>query len=156
MTRRKSKVRRRFVVRNSGIHGMGVFATTRIPAGTRLVEYKGERLTGAQADNMTTAMAADAQIRVLAVWNLVSCMIFISRSPSLLPPINGLLCIYSPSRQRRLLAPGFVAASSLEAKAGTSPGLTSCDTSSTAGCLHSTRAGTGCCWNAGRGSCCIR
>lgn len=50
MTRKKSKVRRRFVVRNSGIHGKGVFATTRIPAGTRLVEYKGERLTGAQVD----------------------------------------------------------------------------------------------------------
>ena len=46
----KGKSRRRFVVRNSGIHGKGVFATTHIPAGTRLIEYKGERLTEAQAD----------------------------------------------------------------------------------------------------------
>ena len=50
MTSRKSKARRRFVVRNSGIHGKGVFATTRIPAGIRLVEYKGERLTDVQVD----------------------------------------------------------------------------------------------------------
>ena len=46
----KSKPRRRFVVCNSGIHGKGVFATTRIPAGTRLIEYTGERLTEAQVD----------------------------------------------------------------------------------------------------------
>jgi hypothetical protein len=50
MATTKNKSRRRFVVRNSGIHGKGVFATTRIPAGTRLVEYKGERLTAAQVD----------------------------------------------------------------------------------------------------------
>ena len=50
MATKSSKPRRRFVVRNSGIHGKGVFATTRIPAGTRLIEYKGERLTEAQVD----------------------------------------------------------------------------------------------------------
>lgn len=50
MATRTSKPRRRFVVRNSGIHGKGVFATAHIPAGTRLIEYKGERLTEAQAD----------------------------------------------------------------------------------------------------------
>jgi SET domain-containing protein len=50
MVTKKSKVRRRFVVRNSGIHGKGVFATTHIPAGTRLIEYKGERLSEAQVD----------------------------------------------------------------------------------------------------------
>ena len=50
MATSKSKSRRRFVVRSSGIHGKGVFATTRIPAGTRLIEYKGERLTEKQAD----------------------------------------------------------------------------------------------------------
>ena len=50
MATRKSTPRRRFVVRNSGIHGKGVFATTHIPAGTRLIEYKGERLTEAQVD----------------------------------------------------------------------------------------------------------
>jgi hypothetical protein len=50
MTNRNSKRRRRFVVRSSGIHGKGVFATTHIPAGTRLIEYKGKRLTEAQVD----------------------------------------------------------------------------------------------------------
>ena len=50
MATTKSKSRRRFVVRNSGIHGKGVFATIRIPAGTRLIEYTGERLTDAQVD----------------------------------------------------------------------------------------------------------
>jgi uncharacterized protein len=50
MATRKSKLRRRFVVRNSGIHGKGVFATAHIPAGTRLIEYKGERLNEAQVD----------------------------------------------------------------------------------------------------------
>lgn len=50
MTTRKQNPRRRFVVRSSGIHGKGVFATTRIAAGTRLIEYKGKRLTEAQVD----------------------------------------------------------------------------------------------------------
>ena len=50
MATKKSKARARFVVRNSGIHGKGVFATTRIPAKTRLIEYTGERLTEAQVD----------------------------------------------------------------------------------------------------------
>jgi uncharacterized protein len=50
MATRKSRPKRRFVVRNSGIHGKGVFAATHIPAGTRLIEYTGEHLTEAQAD----------------------------------------------------------------------------------------------------------
>jgi len=50
MTTSKSKPRRRFAVRNSGIHGKGVFALTRVPAGIRLIEYTGERLTEAQVD----------------------------------------------------------------------------------------------------------
>lgn len=50
MVTSKSKPRRRFAVRNSGIHGKGVFALTRIPAGTRLIEYTGERLTEAEVD----------------------------------------------------------------------------------------------------------
>lgn len=49
MTSKKSKPRR-FVVRSSGIHGKGVFALTRIPAHTRLIEYTGERLTEKQVD----------------------------------------------------------------------------------------------------------
>ena len=50
MPARKKMPRRRFLARNSGIHGKGVFATTLIPAHTRLIEYKGERLTEAQVD----------------------------------------------------------------------------------------------------------
>jgi SET domain-containing protein len=41
---------RRFVVRRSSIHGRGVFATTRIPKGTRVIEYKGERISHEEAD----------------------------------------------------------------------------------------------------------
>ncbi len=37
------------VVRNSRIHGRGVFAKKNIPAGARVIEYVGERLTKAQA-----------------------------------------------------------------------------------------------------------
>ena len=43
-------MRRPFIVRRSPIHGRGVFASVRIPAGTRLIEYTGERLTTAEAD----------------------------------------------------------------------------------------------------------
>ena len=39
-----------FEIRASPIHGRGAFATTRIPRGTRLIEYAGERLTPAEAD----------------------------------------------------------------------------------------------------------
>ena len=39
-----------FEIRPSAIQGLGAFATRRIPAGTRLIEYAGERLTPAQAD----------------------------------------------------------------------------------------------------------
>lgn len=43
-------VRRRLALRRSGIHGRGVFARERIPAGVRVVEYRGERITPAEAD----------------------------------------------------------------------------------------------------------
>jgi uncharacterized protein len=39
-----------FEIRSSPIQGDGAFATERIPAGTRLIEYAGERLTPAEAD----------------------------------------------------------------------------------------------------------
>jgi SET domain-containing protein len=39
-----------FEIRDSPIHGAGAFATRRIPANTRLIEYSGERLTPAEAD----------------------------------------------------------------------------------------------------------
>ncbi len=44
------QTRRRFTVRNSPIHGRGVFALTHIQKGTRLIEYKGELITDAEAD----------------------------------------------------------------------------------------------------------
>ena len=39
-----------FEIRESPIQGRGAFATRPIPAGTRLIEYAGERLTPAAAD----------------------------------------------------------------------------------------------------------
>jgi SET domain-containing protein len=41
---------RPFTVRRSAIQGRGAFATRPIAAGTRLVEYTGERITPAEAD----------------------------------------------------------------------------------------------------------
>ena len=41
---------RKIARRNSAIHGNGVFALTNIPANTRVVEYRGTRITHAQAD----------------------------------------------------------------------------------------------------------
>lgn len=39
-----------FVVRNSKVHGKGVFAARQIPAGTQIIEYQGERITQREAD----------------------------------------------------------------------------------------------------------
>lgn len=39
-----------FETRRSGIQGLGGFATRHIPAGVRLIEYTGERLTAAEAE----------------------------------------------------------------------------------------------------------
>jgi SET domain-containing protein len=39
-----------FEIRPSPMQGLGAFATRHIPAGVRLIEYAGERLTPAQAD----------------------------------------------------------------------------------------------------------
>jgi SET domain-containing protein len=39
-----------FEIRSSAIHGLGAFATRAIRAGTRLIEYAGERLTPSEAD----------------------------------------------------------------------------------------------------------
>lgn len=40
----------RIEVRDSGIHGTGVFALERIPKGARIVEYTGERVSHPEAD----------------------------------------------------------------------------------------------------------
>jgi uncharacterized protein len=47
--KKSSKPGRRLVVRRSPIHGRGVFALRRIPKGTRIIEYEGERIDDAQA-----------------------------------------------------------------------------------------------------------
>ena len=49
MAKAKRK-RRSYSVRNSLIHGRGVFALTPISKGTRIVEYKGELITDDEAD----------------------------------------------------------------------------------------------------------
>ena len=40
-----------FEVRASPLHGLGVFAARRIPRGTRIIEYVGERVTHEEADH---------------------------------------------------------------------------------------------------------
>ena len=50
MLRRMSANDRPFEICASPIQGLGAFAKRAIPAGTRLIEYAGERLTPAQAD----------------------------------------------------------------------------------------------------------
>ncbi len=47
---RKRNPTRRFVVRRSSIQGRGVFALRRIPKGTRIIEYRGERVSHREAD----------------------------------------------------------------------------------------------------------
>jgi len=39
-----------FEIRNSRVHGRGAFALRRIPAGTRIIEYVGQRISTAEAD----------------------------------------------------------------------------------------------------------
>lgn len=51
---RRAKPRRRFAVRVSPIHGKGVFALRRIRKGERILEYKGERISHAEADRRHT------------------------------------------------------------------------------------------------------
>jgi SET domain-containing protein len=41
---------RRIGVRRSGIHGKGVFATTFLSKGTRIIEYRGRRISEEEAD----------------------------------------------------------------------------------------------------------
>jgi SET domain-containing protein len=50
MARTSYRVRQRLALRRSGIHGKGVFAREHIPAGTRLIEYTGERVSAEEGD----------------------------------------------------------------------------------------------------------
>jgi len=59
MARMKVKKRaRRFAARKSPIHGRGVFALVRIAKKTRIVEYKGELISDAEADRRYSKMHA--------------------------------------------------------------------------------------------------
>lgn len=46
-------------VRNSRIHGRGVFAARKIPEGTRILEYGGERITWKEANRRENMKPAD-------------------------------------------------------------------------------------------------
>lgn len=48
-----------YVVRNSRIHGRGVFAAANIPKGTRITEYVGDRISHAEADRRHEHKAHD-------------------------------------------------------------------------------------------------
>jgi len=50
---------RPFTIRTSRKHGLGAFATRSIPAGTRLCEYGGERLTPEEADRRYPESSAE-------------------------------------------------------------------------------------------------
>ena len=54
----QATTRRRIAVRNSPIHGQGVFALRRIPKGTRIIEYKGTLITDAEADRRYSRIQA--------------------------------------------------------------------------------------------------
>lgn len=49
-----------YVVRNSKIHGKGVFATRKIKAGDRIAEYKGERIDWEETLRRENAKPADS------------------------------------------------------------------------------------------------
>ena len=48
-----------YTVRRSRIHGSGVYSARAIPKGTRIVEYLGDRITHAQADERYEAKGQD-------------------------------------------------------------------------------------------------
>jgi len=50
--RKAARPKRAYAVRNSPIHGRGVFATRTIPKGADIVEYRGRRISVDEADNL--------------------------------------------------------------------------------------------------------
>jgi hypothetical protein len=59
MSESRAKAQPMFKVRNSRIHGKGVFALRRIRKGTRITEYLGERVSHAEADRRYEDKAHD-------------------------------------------------------------------------------------------------
>src|SRR5512134_1954962 len=65
-----SKKRRRlFAVRRSPIHGKGVFALGLIPKGTRIIEYRGERISHEEADRRYSELHANSPHTMLFTVN---------------------------------------------------------------------------------------
>ena len=62
-------MRKRFTVRRSSIHGKGVFALIRIPKGTRIIEYKGERISNEEADKRYSELHANSPHTMLFIVN---------------------------------------------------------------------------------------
>jgi SET domain-containing protein len=60
---------RRFAVRRSPIHGKGVFALRPIPKGTRIIEYKGERISHEEADERYSELHANSPHTMLFTVN---------------------------------------------------------------------------------------
>ena len=69
MRRRAKTLRKRFTVRRSSIHGKGVFALIRIPKGTRIIEYKGERISNEEADERYSELHASSPHTMLFIVN---------------------------------------------------------------------------------------
>jgi SET domain-containing protein len=56
-----------FEVRNSHIHGKGGFATRRIPNGTRIIEYQGERISAEEGDRRYEDAPPDSIILLFTI-----------------------------------------------------------------------------------------
>jgi len=65
----KAKRERRFAVRRSSIHGLGVFALTWIAKGVRVIEYKGERISHEAADERYSELHANSAHTMLFTVN---------------------------------------------------------------------------------------
>jgi SET domain-containing protein len=69
MSTSKKRSPRRFAVRCSPIHGKGVFALRPIPSGTRIIEYKGERISHEEADERYSELHANSPHTMLFTVN---------------------------------------------------------------------------------------
>jgi SET domain-containing protein len=69
MSKTVKKRARRFSTCRSPIHGRGVFALAPIPKGTRLIEYKGERISHEEADERYSELHANSPHTMLFTVN---------------------------------------------------------------------------------------
>lgn len=61
-------------LRDSPIHGLGAFARTDIPKGTRLIEYAGEKISNAEADRRYDDAAMKRHHTFLFILNSRTCV----------------------------------------------------------------------------------